>query len=347
MTLVTCALGPDSAGTLITALLASAERSLDACMYEVGPAYRWAFADSAGHGVRVRLILDHHGSDGNAATAREVTRAGGECRVPPPGSGRAHAKLIAVDCAQLAVGTGNLIWRDAPRDARGALPPRARPLAGTREWWALAGPNRRLAREVRTRFDAAWSASVLPPPRWAGVSDAAAPAVGTPRPQVAPLTVPVSGHRLQFVSGGAAVRSLLVDALRRAEVRILVTLPYVSVCDAARPLLDAMEAASRRGVDVRLLLGEPADPAPTVPAVPTRFMDPARSTRGHAKGVVVDGRAIVTSANWSSAGLGPNWESAVLVDQPDCAAYFAEAWERDWSVASEPCWFRGRSERES
>jgi phosphatidylserine/phosphatidylglycerophosphate/cardiolipin synthase-like enzyme len=341
MTLITCALGPDSAGTLLTALLTSAQRSLEACMYEVGPAYRWAFVEAARRGVSVRLLLDRHGSDGNVATAGELIRAGGECRVPPAGSGEAHAKVIAVDGSQVAVGTGNLIWRDSPRDAHGVLPPRARPLSGTREWWALAGPNHQLGRDVVASFDAAWRESVPPPPRWAGVPDTAAPAVGTPRPQVAPLTVPVSKHRLRFVAGGAAVRWLLAGALRAAERRILVTLPYVVSCDAARPLLTAMEEASRRGVDARLLLGEPPDLERASPAVATRFMDATRSTRGHAKGVVVDGRAFVTSANWSSTGLGPNWEAALVVDQPDCAAYFAEAWERDWSLAREPGWFRG------
>jgi phosphatidylserine/phosphatidylglycerophosphate/cardiolipin synthase-like enzyme len=146
---------------------------------------------------------------------------------------------------------------------------------------------------------------------------------------------------LRFVAGGAAVQSLLAGALRGAEQRILVTLPYVVPCEAARLLLANMEEASRRGVDVRLLVGEPPDPARMLPAVPTRFMDATRSTRGHAKGVVVDRRAFVTSANWSSTGLGPNWEAAMVVDQPDCAAYFAEAWERDWSSAREQTWFRG------
>jgi phosphatidylserine/phosphatidylglycerophosphate/cardiolipin synthase-like enzyme len=341
MTLVTCALGPDSAGTLLTALLTSAQGSLEACMYEVGPAYRWAFVEAARRGVGVRLLLDRHGSDGNAATARELIRAGGVCRVPPAGSGQAHAKVIAVDGGQVAVGTGNLIWRDAPRDAHGLLPPRARPLPGTREWWALAGPNRDVGREVVARFDAAWRESEPPPPRWAAVPAMAAPAVGTPQPQVPPLTVPLSRHRLRFVAGGAAVRSLLAGALCHAERRILATLPYVVVCDAARPLLAAMEEASRRGVDVRLLLGEPPDPGRALPAMATRVMDATRSTRGHAKGVVVDGRVFVTSANWSTTGLGPNWEAALLVDQPDCAAYFAEAWERDWSAAREQTWFRG------
>jgi phosphatidylserine/phosphatidylglycerophosphate/cardiolipin synthase-like enzyme len=62
-------------------------------------------------------------------------------------------------------------------------------------------------------------------------------------------------------------------------------------------------------------------------------MDPARSTSGHAKGAVVDGSALVSSANWSSAGLGANWEAALHIEHPGAAAYYAGAWRRDWETA--------------
>jgi phosphatidylserine/phosphatidylglycerophosphate/cardiolipin synthase-like enzyme len=65
---------------------------------------------------------------------------------------------------------------------------------------------------------------------------------------------------------------------------------------------------------------------------PVRRMDPARSTSGHAKGMVADGAVIVSSANWSEAGLGGNWEVAMRVEHPAAAAYYAAAWRRDWET---------------
>ncbi len=64
-----------------------------------------------------------------------------------------------------------------------------------------------------------------------------------------------------------------------------------------------------------------------------RSMDPAGSTSGHAKGAIVDGCALVSSANWSSAGLGGNWEAALHIEHPGAAEYYAAAWHRDWATS--------------
>ena len=144
MSLLTCALGPDSAGTLLTAMLRDARSSIDAAVYEVGPSYAWVLAEAARQGVRVRLLLDDHPSDGNASTALDLIRGGGECRVLGGGGPSAHWKLLVVDGAKVAVGTGNLVWRDAPRDRRGGVPPHAGALHGTREWWGWGARAPRL-----------------------------------------------------------------------------------------------------------------------------------------------------------------------------------------------------------
>jgi phosphatidylserine/phosphatidylglycerophosphate/cardiolipin synthase-like enzyme len=102
-------------------------------------------------------------------------------------------------------------------------------------------------------------------------------------------------------------------------------------------LLDQMAQARSRGVDCALLLG--GIPAPGdvkgLAALPfeVRQMDPARSTSGHAKGIVADGAVLVSSANWSVAGLGGNWEAALRIDHAGAAAYYEAAWRRDWATA--------------
>jgi phosphatidylserine/phosphatidylglycerophosphate/cardiolipin synthase-like enzyme len=123
-----------------------------------------------------------------------------------------------------------------------------------------------------------------------------------------------------------------------APGRVLVTVPYVHTRVAAvRPLLDAMAAACARGADVRLLLGGVPDPvdAAALRATPftVRVMDPARSTTGHAKGLVAGGAAVVGSANWSGAGLGGNREAALSIEDGRAADWFAAALDRDWRVS--------------
>ncbi|HUZ71181.1 MAG TPA: phospholipase D-like domain-containing protein [Candidatus Saccharimonadales bacterium] len=336
MTSLTCALGPDAAGTLLSRLLRDARARIEAAIYEVGPSYRWELVRAARRGVPVRLVLDAHASDGNAATARELIAAGSECRVAGGQGHAAHGKLLLID-ETVAVGTGNLIWRDAPRDRRLRFPPAAVPLAGTREWWATATGSGTLERDVRRAFDTHWDTARRPPEDWSNRAVATVPVVGTPIPQVAPFITSLTARRLRLITGGAAVGAALQALVSTARRLALVTIPYVHPVEPpVRHLLDLMVDASARGVHCALLLGAvPRDPDARVLArlpFEVRRMDPARSTSGHAKGAVIDGSALVSSANWSSAGLGANWETALHIEHPGAAAYYAGAWRRDWET---------------
>jgi phosphatidylserine/phosphatidylglycerophosphate/cardiolipin synthase-like enzyme len=337
VSVLTCALGPDSAGTVLMRLIRDARHRIDAAIYEIGPSYRWALVRAAERGVRVRVVLDEHVSDGNAATAAAVIGAGGECRVAGIGPDAAHGKLLIAD-GTVAVGTGNLIWRDAPRDPRLRMPPAVAPLAGTREWWLTAGRSRPMHRAAAGAFEAHWATASAPPSRWTAAALVGEPPVGVPDPQVAPAVICTRARRLTLVIGGAAVAASLSEMVRGARRRMLVTVPYARTTAApVRRLLADMTAASGGGVACGLLLGGIPDPgdAADLAALPfqVRRMDPDRSTSGHAKGLVADRAVLVSSANWSAAGLGGNWEAALRVEHAGAAAYYAAAWRRDWETS--------------
>lgn len=333
-----CALGPDNAGTIITGLMRRARASLDVAMYEIGPSYAWALAAAAKRGVRVRVVLDGHPTDGNAGTAAAVRASGGSCRVLDRTHAAGHWKLLVLDGRQVATGTGNLVWRDAPRDARGRLPPAAPPLRGTREWWVVTD-DADAATSGLIAFETAWDSSRQPPRAWRGVHHAAAyGAVGAPAPQVEPRLIGADPGAIRLLIGGLSLGVAIRDAIDSAQSRVLITTPYIrSRAPAVRSIFSAARASAIRGADVRLLLG--ARPASRDAAyllatgLPARWMDPATWTRGHAKGVVADSTAIVASANWSHPGLGMNWESGLAVASPAAAAYLAAAWDRDWAAA--------------
>jgi phosphatidylserine/phosphatidylglycerophosphate/cardiolipin synthase-like enzyme len=334
--MTTCALGPDAAGTLLMRLLVGARCTIDAAIYEVGPSYRWALVRAAERGLRVRLALDAHVSDGNAATARGLIAAGGACRVAGVGADAAHGKLLVVD-STVAVGTGNLIWRDAPRDPHLRLPPGGPPLAGTREWWVTAAGSSRLRRAAGDAFDVHWRAATPPSTGWGAGAHLGTPATGMPVPQVAPRVLCTASRRLGLVIGGAKVGETLAVMISSARRRVLVTVPYVHHdAPPVRDLLDRLTRAWTRGVACAILIGGIPDPndAARLAALPfaVRRMDPARSTSGHAKGMVADGSVLVASANWSAAGLGGNWEAALRIEHPGAAAYYAAAWRRDWET---------------
>lgn len=308
-------------------------------MYEVGPSYAWALVSAARRGVRVRLLLDGHRADGNAGTSVAVAAAGGRVRVLDRGIAAGHWKLLLVDGREVAVGTGNLIWRDAPRRTRRRALPAAPLLRGTREWWSVTDVEE-VAGVADAAFHAAWDAADPPPATWQTDRHVRQDpgAVGTPSPQVEPMQLAADTGRVRLVVGGLAVAAALRRVIDGAQSRVLVTAPYLgSRAAAVRALVDAARAASVRRADVRFLLG--ARPHPGEAAyltrwrVPARWMDPSASTRGHAKGLIADGTAIVTSANWSRAGFGANWEAALLMDSAPAAGYLAAAWERDWATA--------------
>jgi phosphatidylserine/phosphatidylglycerophosphate/cardiolipin synthase-like enzyme len=346
VTTLTCALGPDCAGTLLHRFLGSAARRLDVAVYEAGPSYGWAFPRAVERGVAVRLLLDGHGG-ANRGCLEELRQAAARGTVVPcrlrrrDGLRDAHWKLLVADADRLAVGTGNLIERDAPADRHGRLPPQAPPLAGTREWWAFVEGAPTLAGQARSRIGAVWREATPPPPVWAVERAAEVPPVGAPEPRVAPLEVELSARRLRLVVEARAVRTAIEAALEGARRRCLVVVPYMHTwAHEVRPLLERLAEQRRRGLDVRVLLGtEPAGgDAATLRErdLPARVMDPLRCTTGHAKGLVVDSTALVMSSNWSAPGLGTAIESCLSIDHAAAAQYFADAFDRDWAQAQPP-----------
>ena len=347
MTRLTCALGPDSAGTLLHRFIESAATRLDVAVYEAGPSYGWIFPRAVERGVRVRLLLDGHG-DANRGCLEEL-RAAMERGVAVPcrvrrhdGLREAHWKLLVADSDRLAVGTGNLIQRDAPADHHGRLPPDAAPMSGTREWWAFVDGAPTLAAGARSKISAVWREAVPPPPVWTVEHVSEVPPVGAPHPSVAPLEVEVSPRGLHLATDARAVRTAIEALLEPPSRRCLVTVPYIHAwAHEVRPLLERCMELRGQGADVRVLLGTvPADgdvAALRDRGLPTRVMDPARCTTGHAKGMVVDRTALVMSSNWSAAGLGSSLEAGLRIDNAAAAAYFGDAFERDWAVA-DPAW---------
>ena len=336
-----CALGPDNAGTVLADRIRGARFSLDIAMYEIGPSYAWALAAAARRGVRVRVVLDGHRGDGNAETVETVAAAGGQCRVLDRTTAAGHWKLLLIDGTEVAVGTGNLIWRDAPRRPRGrvASPPSAPLLRGTREWWSVTDDTD-VALSAGVAIEAAWEAAVRPPRAWSTGRHAREDrgAVGVPSPQVEPLHLASGAGLVRLVVGGLAVAASLRDAMCAAQTAVMITAPYIaSRAASVRALVSEARAVQSRGVEVRVLLGAMPHPREAGylarAGIPVRWMDPSASTRGHAKGLIADGTAVVTSANWSRAGFGANWEAALVMNSAAAAAYLAAAWERDWATA--------------
>jgi len=65
-----------------------------------------------------------------------------------------------------------------------------------------------------------------------------------------------------------------------------------------------------------------------------RYIDTQRLIHCHNKLIIVDGAdVLVSSQNWSNAGVGSNRETGLLMHYPAIAQYYSEIFETDWSTA--------------
>ena len=287
-----------------------------------GQRFADAFIDKAREGVRVRVIYDWLGARGLASRRFwQKLRAGGvevRCFNPPrPDSplgwlSRDHRKSIVVDgevgfVGGLCVGNdwvgnperGIEPWRDTAVEVRG-------PAMTDLEWC----------------FAEMWKAAGGPP-----VPDEDLPPDGQELPAAGEVTLRVVAT--QPNTGGIYRVEQLIAALARRSIWI--TDAYFV---ATTPFLQALGAAARDGVDVRLLLPRVSD-VPLVRSISRTGYRPLleagvrifewNGTMLHAKTAVVDGRwSRVGSSNLNLASWIGNWELDIIAENSS----FAEGMER-------------------
>ncbi|MCB9678154.1 MAG: hypothetical protein H6737_23840 [Alphaproteobacteria bacterium] len=126
---------------------------------------------------------------------------------------------------------------------------------------------------------------------------------------------------------------LAVDA---ATERIRVAEFLVYEGSGVNALLDALEAAAGRGVEVQFLADEEGDGTAAAfwrlasAGIDTRFDGPARTL--HNKLVVADDVAVVGSHNLTSSALNTNHEGSVLVADAEVAAWYATWFDAVWDA---------------
>lgn len=140
------------------------------------------------------------------------------------------------------------------------------------------------------------------------------------------------------------------DCLVGAEERVRLVM-YAAAWDERYPgstvdlLLEAVEQASARGVDVQVLLddsewirdngiNDAAEARLVAAGVPLRRTHPSEVV--HAKALVCDDLALVSDANWSYSGLELYHGATVSRDDPAVAAALADWMQGLWEQGREP-----------
>jgi len=290
----------------------------------IGHAFRDALVERAAAGVEVRVLRDWLGCLGNSPARfwKPLLAAGGQVRTynPPglPGSGswlsRDHRKSLIVD-ADVGFVSGVCVSGKWLGDAARGIPP-----------WrdtgvVLRGP---VLHELVKAFAAMWAATGTPlPDTLAGLGEGT-PAAGTIDMRLIATQPSTTGvYRLDQLVAALAQRSLwLADAY------------FVGVA----PYVQALAAAARDGVDVRLLVPGSSDIG-MVASLSRAGYRPLleagvrvfewNGSMMHAKTAVADGRwARVGSSNLNIASWLGNCEIDVAVED----AGFAQRMERQYAA---------------
>ena len=155
------------------------------------------------------------------------------------------------------------------------------------------------------------------------------------RPAPLPALQPDPAVRVLVTRPGRGIRTALLRLIERARQTIDAELFVLS----DRLVLQALEAAARRGVRVRVLLepGQPQNPGSmralqAAGAVARLFHDRPNQLL-HAKlGVFDRSTVLFGSCNWSLSGFTRNHELDLEIDDPRFAGVFLDRLEQDWAT---------------
>ena len=135
-----------------------------------------------------------------------------------------------------------------------------------------------------------------------------------------------------------AIHDLIASATTTLHMQFqYIELPKTAT-DASQPFADLVAAVVERqkaGVDVRIIMSQ-FETAGFLEQLQTAGLDVINGVKlqgnVHNKGVVVDGRRVlVSSQNWSTAGVLSNRDAGVILDSVAAATYFDTIFEHDWT----------------
>ncbi len=134
----------------------------------------------------------------------------------------------------------------------------------------------------------------------------------------------------------------VLDLINSAQNSLFVQTQYIHVSTQVEDadfmaLVNAVIAKQAKGLDVRIIMSEFEDSA-HLELLQNAGLDLSGvriQNNVHNKGIVVDSSAVlVSSQNWSSAGVLHNRDAGLIIFDPQVAAYFEQIFIHDWTTLS-------------
>ncbi|GAA4266798.1 phospholipase D-like domain-containing protein [Frondihabitans peucedani] len=370
-TTVELSASPDSGWPTLAAFLHGTESSLTVGLYDFTSAHVLQTVERELAGKRLRLVLDHPAKNPTADQTDEATvvdlaknlgdgleQAWALDRMDPLAAAwifptAYHIKVAVRDSASVWLSSGN--WNNSNQpDIDPVTVPSDADEARTRDRdWHVVIHDEGLA----STFEAFLANDLSTAEAHDVTAVASAQAERLPAPEVlvpAASTPPFQ----QFFAAGTATdvtrvtpvltpdAGVYVTAVREliesAETSLHLQFQYIELpktaSDASKPFADLVAAVVDRqkaGVDVRIIMSqfETAGFLEQLQAAGLDVMTRVRlQSNVHNKGIVVDGRRVlVSSQNWSTAGVLSNRDAGVILDSVTAATYFDTIFEHDWA----------------
>lgn len=351
---VTAFAAPDCAYEVFSSTVASAEHEILVNVYEfTSPAMAEDLISARERGVAVTVLLEGGPVGGIPPEERAIAGCLNRSGIPVLAmttTDAAHAKY-RYDHAKYLVIDGNRILIGSENFKPGSYP--APGLQGNRGWGAcLEDPD--LAAYFREvfLFDISGGDIIPLDGTTAGVHTPWAPSY---RVEFSPCRA--EGARVTPVIS-PDTSHLIAQMIEGAEESVAIEQAYIKnqTTYELNPFLAAAINASRRGVQVRVLLDSfwfntegDADNDEMVEVInriavteglplEARLADLEENNlaKVHNKGVIVDGQAVlVSSINWNANSPWFNREAGVIIEHPEIAAYYTRVFQDDWDATEE------------
>ncbi len=349
---VTAFVSPDSSSGVMTAAVNAATDEILLNIYEFSsPKIAESLIAAKGRNVDVVVLVEGGPVGGISSEEKaalwQLNQSGIPVYAMAPANGEHapyrydHAKYLILDRRAVLLTSENFKYSGFPPDG----------MSGNRGWGVyLEDPD--LARYFVSVF-------------MFDLNDGSVkPCTGTPGNDESP---PLQKRRTEFLPmqfAGASVRPVIapdtsreiLDLIGSAKSKIEIEQAYITneTPLTLNPYLAAAINASRRGVNVRVLLDsywynteDPVDNdemvalinrIATIEQIPLEARCADLTTteleKIHNKGVIVDNqKVLVSSINWNRNSPNFNREAGVIIDHPGVARYFGDVFDDDWAPA--------------
>ena len=135
--------------------------------------------------------------------------------------------------------------------------------------------------------------------------------------------------------------SMITSLIDSAKSEILVSQDYIYVnwSSGLSPVVEALENAVKRGVDVRVIISPGTSTANdtveylTSKGIAVAYINTTLFNRNHNKGLIIDGKKVlISSINWSENSIMNNREAGIVIYDQNVANYYKIVFMQDWET---------------